>query len=82
MDAPHFIPFRQALDLVLAHAAPLGTESLPVERAGGRVLAEAVTAPLDMPPFDNSAMDGWALRWNGDPDRKADKKKKKGKKQK
>ncbi|MBR2512558.1 MAG: molybdopterin molybdotransferase MoeA [Halomonas sp.] len=44
-------------------ATPLsGVETAPLEQAPGRVLAEAVVAPLDMPGVDNSAMDGYALR--------------------
>lgn len=37
-------------------------ETVPVGDAEGRVLAQSVTAPLALPPFDNSAMDGYALR--------------------
>lgn len=38
------------------------TESLSLEAAIGRVLAQDLTAPIPLPPFDNSAMDGYALR--------------------
>ncbi|MBB3330424.1 molybdopterin molybdotransferase [Halomonas campaniensis] len=51
-----------ALAALLADVAPLPDEALLCERAAGRVLAEAVMARLDVPPFDNSAMDGYALR--------------------
>ncbi|MDP5227841.1 MULTISPECIES: gephyrin-like molybdotransferase Glp [Arthrobacter] len=37
-------------------------ETVPLSAARGRVLAESVTAPLDLPPFDNSQMDGYAAR--------------------
>ncbi|WP_051297771.1 molybdopterin molybdotransferase MoeA [Brevibacterium album] len=40
----------------------LGTETIPAERAGGRVLAAELLAPLSLPPFDNSQMDGFAVR--------------------
>ncbi|MEO5834630.1 MAG: gephyrin-like molybdotransferase Glp [Nakamurella sp.] len=40
----------------------LGSVTLPLARAQGRVLAADLTAPIDLPPFDNSAMDGYALR--------------------
>jgi molybdopterin molybdotransferase len=46
---------------VLEAVAPLGTERVPVDDALGRVLAEDVVAEHDVPPFDNSAMDGFAL---------------------
>ena len=40
----------------------LETETVPLEEALGRVAAEAVNAPFPLPPFDRSAMDGYALR--------------------
>lgn len=45
------------LDLV----RPLETETVPLAEAAGRVLAEPVTAKRDQPPFDASAMDGYAV---------------------
>jgi molybdopterin molybdotransferase len=41
---------------------PTRTESVPLDQAEGRVLARPVTAQVDLPPADNSAMDGYALR--------------------
>lgn len=51
----------EALDRVTAAAARLEAERVPVEAAGGRVLASDVVARLTQPPFDNSAMDGYAV---------------------
>lgn len=51
-----------ALDALLDGVATLPSEILPCEQAAGRVLANSVTARLDVPPFDNSAMDGYAVR--------------------
>lgn len=45
-----------------AQALP-GLLDLPLAEADGRVLAEAVVAPLDLPPFANSAVDGYAVRF-------------------
>ena len=56
------ISVEEALDAVLALVAPLGSETVPLRRAGGRVLAEPITAPRDQPPFAASAMDGYAVR--------------------
>jgi molybdopterin molybdotransferase len=42
----------------------VGTEVLPLLDADGRVLAEDVAAPLDLPPFDNAAVDGYAVRFS------------------
>jgi molybdopterin molybdotransferase len=52
----------EALRLVLAEVNPLPTETLPVGDADRRVLAEAVRALVDLPPFASSAMDGFAVR--------------------
>ncbi len=53
----------EALAQLLAAAAPLGDiETLPTLAATGRVLARAQTAVMNVPPMDNSAMDGYALR--------------------
>ncbi len=54
---------EEARDRILAHARLTGSETVPLGAAAGRVPASfAVTAPVDVPPFDNSAMDGFALR--------------------
>lgn len=49
---------RAALDLV----APVPTETVPLGDALGRVLAEDITSGTDLPRWDNSAMDGYAVR--------------------
>ncbi len=56
------IPVREALDIVLGAVAPLPPEKVSLLEARGRVLAEDVRAPRDLPPRDNSAMDGYAFR--------------------
>ena len=58
----HMISYRDALDLMLSTTRPLGTEPVPLTAASHRVLATALVAPHDMPPFDQSLMDGYALR--------------------
>jgi molybdopterin molybdotransferase len=52
----------EALDRVLAHAAPLAAEKVPLAEANGRVLAGDLKALRTQPPADVSAMDGYALR--------------------
>jgi molybdopterin molybdotransferase len=47
---------------MLAEIVPLPAETIPLREAIGRVLAEDVTAVRDQPPFNASAMDGWAVR--------------------
>lgn len=74
MSEPHspLMPVEQALQrlLALAEATPiLGQELVDLADADGRVLAEPMIAGLDLPPWPNSAMDGYALRladWQGE----------------
>ena len=51
-----------ARDRILDGAVRLDVETVSIEASLGRVLAEPVVAPRHQPPFDASAMDGWALR--------------------
>ena len=53
----------EALALIRSCCAPLPIEQVPLAEAFGRVLAAPVDAPRNLPPFTNSAMDGFALRW-------------------
>src|SRR5713101_609741 len=52
----------EAARLILEHIAPLPTARRPLREALDRVLAEDVTSPIDLPAWDNSAMDGYATR--------------------
>ncbi|MBD0291214.1 MAG: molybdopterin molybdotransferase MoeA [Thermoleophilia bacterium] len=56
------VSLTEAQELVLARVRALESERVPVERAAGRVLAEAARAVADLPPFRSSAMDGYAVR--------------------
>jgi molybdopterin molybdotransferase len=56
-------PLREAQKIVLDAAKPLGLEKIPILDALGRVLGEDIVAERDNPPWDNSAMDGFAVRW-------------------
>ena len=53
---------EQALERILATVHPLEPESIPILEALGRVLAEDVSSDTDVPPLDNSAMDGYAVQ--------------------
>ncbi len=72
-QARPLMPVEQALGqlLALAETAPIrDIENLPLAEAEGRVLATDLVASLDLPPWPNSAMDGYALRkadWQGEP---------------
>jgi molybdopterin molybdotransferase len=56
------ILFEEALRIVLDAAQPLPSERVDLTDALGRILAEDVVSDMDMPPFDKSAMDGYACR--------------------
>jgi molybdopterin molybdotransferase len=55
------ISIDEALGRVLEAVRPLEAEDVPVGEALGRVVAEDVESPIDVPPFDSSAMDGYAV---------------------
>lgn len=57
------IPFEEGLELVLNSCPVAGSEWIPLPGAYGRVLAATVNAPSASPPFDQSAMDGYAFRF-------------------
>jgi molybdopterin molybdotransferase len=57
------IPVDEALEKILSHIYPLGFEKISLLDALGRVIAEDIHAHRDIPPLDNSAMDGYALKY-------------------
>lgn len=63
MNRPALLDFDTALGQLLALAQPLaGQADVPTAQALGRVLAQDQISGLDVPPMDNSQMDGWAVR--------------------
>ncbi len=68
-DRPHrhhydaeMLDVEEALERILAFFAPLPPVDVPLLDALGQVLAKPLAAPINIPPLDNSAMDGYALR--------------------
>ena len=59
----------EALDQVLARVRPVRVEEVAIAHAAGRVLAQEARAAVDLPPFDSSAMDGYAVRASDTPGR-------------
>jgi len=60
------MPFEDAMSRMLNSISPIeDRENLGLEDCLGRVLAADIQSPLNMPPFDNSAMDGYALSVEG-----------------
>ena len=56
------VSFEEARTIILESVQPVGTERVQLLEATGRILAEDLTAPWDLPLWDNSAMDGYAVR--------------------
>lgn len=59
---PDWLPVREALERILAGARPLPVTDVPLSECPGRVLARDLQARVTLPPWDNSAMDGYAVR--------------------
>ena len=54
---------EEAIALILERVAPVRSrEDVPLEQARGRILARDARSDLDLPPFEKSAMDGFAVR--------------------
>lgn len=57
------ITVEEALEKILYHIQPLGFEKVSLLDSQGRVIAEDIYASRDIPPLDNSGMDGYAVRY-------------------
>jgi len=61
-DGP-LLPVDEAERIIRERVGPVAeVESVALNAAGGRVIAADIVAPIDLPPFDNSAVDGYAVR--------------------
>jgi molybdopterin molybdotransferase len=56
------IPVEEAIRIVLQNTPCLGAETIPLTEALGRILAQRIVSDTDLPPFNRSIMDGFALR--------------------
>ncbi|MCF7354984.1 molybdopterin molybdotransferase MoeA [Vibrio sp. CK2-1] len=62
-DTPGLMPIDTAISNMLESITPISlVTDLPLDKAVGHVLSEDIHSPINVPPFDNSAMDGYALR--------------------
>ena len=61
-ESPRLLRVEEALERILSRARPLPAEDCAPEEAVGRVLAAPVVASTSLPPWDNTAMDGFAVR--------------------
>jgi molybdopterin molybdotransferase len=60
---PSWLSVEEAREKILAYVDVLDVEERPLLEALGQVLAENIAAPFDVPPLPNTAMDGYAVRW-------------------
>lgn len=58
----NLIPLQRAQRIVAEHVRPLPIETVPLDLALGRILAEDIRSDMDYPPFDKAMMDGYAVR--------------------
>ena len=62
-DSPGLLPIQAAISKMLNEVVPvIQSEHIELEEALGRVLAQDVVSNINVPPHDNSAMDGYAMR--------------------
>ena len=62
-EIPYFLSLTEAIELSLRHKISRRIEQVPLNEAHLRILAEDLTSKVNDPPFDNSAMDGFAVRF-------------------
>ena len=58
----YLVPVQEAQETILSQVKPLPAETVPLTDAYGRTTATDLTSDIDVSPFDNSAMDGFAFR--------------------
>ena len=60
---PYFIPLNEAVEISKIRKISINTEIIPIDEAHRRILSKPLQALTDDPPFDNSAMDGFAVKY-------------------
>ncbi|MDY6863758.1 MAG: molybdopterin molybdotransferase MoeA [Thermodesulfobacteriota bacterium] len=61
------LPISDAINLIFSNVKEAGEEELLIEETSGRVIAEDVESKIEMPPFNKSAMDGYAVKTSDTP---------------
>ena len=62
-EVPYFVQLDEALEICMKRKIKTETEELPLDLCHNRILATDLVSKVDDPPFDNSAMDGFAMRY-------------------
>ena len=65
----NLLSVQTAQERILQKIHPVGQTTVPLDQAARRVLAQDIHAATDLPPFDNSSMDGFAVRHRTHPPR-------------
>ena len=63
-EIPYYLPLDEAISLTLQHKLACQVENIALDDAHQRILAEDLRSKVNDPPFDNSAMDGFAVQFN------------------
>ena len=61
-SSPQPVQLETAIEMILQYAQPVGTGKIGIRSALGRVLSEDIHAPVNLPPFNRSPLDGYAVR--------------------
>ena len=56
-----FISLEEAIDILDANVKAIGTEEVELIKSTGRIISEDIYSKIDNPPFNKSAMDGYAI---------------------
>ena len=62
-DTPYFVSVEQALIIANKYKLSPKSETVSLDQSHNRLLANEIISPINDPPFDNSAMDGWAVKF-------------------
>ena len=62
-EVPYFLPLQKAVSLALNHKIAVSTENVGIDDSHQRILATDLSSKVNDPPFDNSAMDGFAVQF-------------------
>ena len=63
-ETPYFIPLDEAIEIALKRSVSIDSEVISINKAFRRTLSDSLSALTNDPPFDNSAMDGFAVKYN------------------
>ena len=66
------VSIKRALEILSINPILTNVESIDIKEANNRIVSQEIMALVDSPPFDNSSIDGWAIRKSDDPSRRVE----------